>query len=81
MKTIEILGPGCANCKKTEEAVRKALTDIGWKEGQDFTLTKVQNMADIAARGILMTPGVIVDGKVVSTGKVPKVGEIISWVE
>jgi small redox-active disulfide protein 2 len=81
MKKIEILGPGCPNCKKAAEEVQKALNSIGWKEGQDYTLTKVQSISEIAARGVLMTPGVVVDGKVVSTGKVPKVGEIISWVE
>jgi small redox-active disulfide protein 2 len=81
MKHIEILGMGCANCKKAEEEVRKALAGIGWKEGQEYSLTKVQNLADIAARGVLMTPGVVVDGKVVSSGKVPKIGDIISWIE
>jgi small redox-active disulfide protein 2 len=81
MKKIEILGIGCPNCKKAEEEVRKALTGLGWKEGQDFTLTKVQDMAQIAARGVLMTPGVVIDGKVVSTGRVPKAGDIISWIE
>jgi len=81
MKKIEILGVGCPNCKKTESELRKALTGLGWKEGQDYTLTKVQNMAEIAARGVLMTPGVVVDGKIVSTGKVPKIGDIISWME
>lgn len=81
MKKIEILGVGCARCKQTEEEVRKALTGIGWKEGQEYTLTKVQNLAEIAAWGVLITPGVVVDGKVVSTGKVPKHGEVISWVE
>lgn len=81
MKKIEILGPGCPNCKKTAEEVKRALDSIGWKEGVDYTLVKVQDFAEIASRGVLMTPGVVVDGKVVSTGKVPKVGDIISWIE
>jgi small redox-active disulfide protein 2 len=81
MKQIEVLGPGCANCKKAAEEVKKALDSIGWKEGQNYTLTKVQNIQEIAARGVLMTPSVAVDGKIVSSGKVPKAGEVISWMK
>jgi len=81
MKKIEILGPGCAKCKQTEAVVRKALTTHGWVEEQDYSLEKVVRPTEIAARGVLMTPGVIVDGKIVSTGKVPTQGEIVSWIE
>ncbi|RJP82714.1 MAG: thioredoxin family protein [Candidatus Zixiibacteriota bacterium] len=79
MRKIEILGVGCPNCKKAEEEVRKALTTVGLVEGQDFVIEKVTKPADIVARGVMMTPGVVVDGKVVSTGKVPKPGDVISW--
>lgn len=81
MKKIEILGVGCPNCKKTEEQVRKALAGLGWQEGREFVIEKVQKPADIAARGVLMTPGVVVDGKIVSAGKVPSHGDVISWME
>jgi len=81
MKKIEILGPGCARCKKTEEEIRRALTSIGWQEGHEFVIEKVVRPTEIAARGVLMTPGVILDGKIVSTGKIPTHGEIVSWIE
>ncbi len=81
MKKIEILGVGCPNCKKTEEQVRKALTNLGWQEGREFVIEKVQKPADIAARGVLMTPGVVVDGKVVSVGKIPSPGDVITWIK
>jgi len=81
MKKIEVLGPGCARCKKTTEEVRRALSSIGLAEGRDFSLEKIEKPTEIAARGVLMTPGVIVDGKIVSTGKIPTHGDIISWME
>jgi len=81
MKNFEILGPGCARCKKTAEEVRRALSSIGLAEGRDFSIEKIEKPTEIAARGVLMTPGVIVDGKIVSTGKIPTHGDIISWME
>ncbi|HDH58178.1 MAG TPA: thioredoxin family protein [Bacteroidetes bacterium] len=79
MKKIEILGVGCPKCQKTEEEVRKAALSLGWGEGVDFTIAKITNPGEIASRGVLMTPGVVVDGKVVSTGKVPKMRDIVGW--
>ena len=81
MKKIEVLGPGCARCKQTAEVVRRALSSIGLAEGRDFSIEKIEKPTEIAARGVLMTPGVIVDGKIVSTGKIPTHGDIISWME
>ena len=81
MKKIEILGVGCPKCKKTEEQIRQSLNGLGMVENRDFTIEKITQPAEIAARGVMMTPGVIVDGTVVSTGKVPKSGDIISWIE
>jgi len=81
MKKFEILGPGCSRCTQTEQEVRKSLNSLGWIEGEDYVLEKVQKPADIAARGVLLTPGVIVDGKIVSTGKIPSHGQIVSWIE
>ncbi len=81
MKKIEILGVGCPRCKKTEREIRKVIETKGWKEGQDFTLEKVISPGDIAARGVLATPGVAIDGKVVSMGKIPNKNEITKWFE
>ncbi|MCX6640497.1 MAG: thioredoxin family protein [bacterium] len=79
MKKIEILGIGCSKCVKTEEEVRKAAVNLGWKENEDFILEKVTKPDQIAARGVLMTPGVVMDGKVVCTGRIPREPEIITW--
>ncbi len=81
MKKIEVLGVGCPRCKKTEQEIRRAVESLGWKEGQDYTLEKILNPNDIAAKGVMATPGVVLDGKIVSTGKIPTHGEIVSWIE
>jgi len=79
LKNVEVLGVGCPSCKKTEKLIRKIFDHNGWKEGENYTLTKVQDISEISSRGILSTPGVIIDGTIVSTGKIPKVPEIESW--
>ena len=81
MKTIEILGMGCPSCHRAEEEVRKAARSLGWTEGNDFSLVKVADPAQIAARGVFITPGVVVDGKLVSSGKVPGREEILGWLK
>ena len=81
MRKIEILGVGCPSCQKAEEGVRKAALSLGWTEGTDFIIDKVSEPGDIAARGILITPGVSVDDKIVSSGKVPRLKEILSWLK
>ena len=81
MKIIEVLGPGCPSCRKAEEEVRKAALSLGWTEEEDFVILKVGEPGNIAARGVLFTPGVIVDGKVVSSGKVPKQADILGWLK
>jgi small redox-active disulfide protein 2 len=81
MKKIEILGVGCAKCTKAEDEVRKAALSLGWTEGEEFTLEKITEPGAIASRGVLMTPGVVVDNRIVSTGKVPKPRDILSWLK
>lgn len=65
MKQIQILGPGCTKCKKLAEAA-----EIAAKEsGQPYTLTKVTDIAQIMAFGVMTTPALVVDGQVKSVGK------------
>ena len=72
---IEILGPGCARCRATEENVRKALADLNLEAEVEHITDPVQ----FARRGVLLTPGVIVDGQVVSSGRVPSVEDVKGW--
>jgi small redox-active disulfide protein 2 len=75
MKTIEVLGPGCNNCRRVEAAAREAVVIAG----VEAEIHHVTDYAEIAAKGVMNTPGLIIDGKVVSTGRVPSAGDIAVW--
>ena len=69
---IKILGPGCANCVNLEKATRQAVNDLGL----EATFEKVTDYADIAAYGIMRTPGLVVDEQVLLSGRVPTSGQV-----
>jgi small redox-active disulfide protein 2 len=69
---IEILGTGCAKCKLLAERAEEAARGLG----ADFTLAKVTEYPDIVARGVMSTPGLVVDGVVKCQGHVPTVAAI-----
>jgi len=75
MKTIEVLGPGCNNCKRLEANAREA---VGMA-GVEAEIIKVTDYAEIVAHGVLSTPGLVIDGKVVSAGRIPSPGDIAAW--
>jgi small redox-active disulfide protein 2 len=77
MRTIQILGTGCAKCNRLEENARTAVNETGL----DFVIEKVTDIQQIVAKGIMMTPGLIIDEKVVSSGRLlssKEIAEIIS---
>ncbi len=63
---VKVLGTGCARCNALEGAVRSALEELG----MDPTIDHVTDFSQIAAYGVMSTPALVVDGKVVSYGKV-----------
>lgn len=69
---IKVLGPGCMKCKALEEATRKALEELG----MEANITKVEDMNAIMEYPIMFTPALVVNEKVVVSGKVPTVDEI-----
>ncbi len=73
---IKVLGPGCSNCKRLYAEVEKAVAQTG----RPATITKVESMEEIAASGILRTPGLVIDGKVVSAGRIPGAAEIATMI-
>ncbi len=75
MLTIKVLGSGCANCKRLEQEVREALTESGIA----FELIKVTDYADIMAYNVLSTPGLVMNEKLVSAGRIPKRPQIVEW--
>ncbi len=69
---IQVLGTGCAKCKTLHEMVKKAVQETG----VDAQVEKVEDIEKIMAFEILMTPGLVIDGKVKSAGRVPSDEEI-----
>jgi small redox-active disulfide protein 2 len=69
---IKILGSGCANCKRLEANTNQALADLGIQA----TVEKVTDFGDIASYGVMRTPGLVVDERVLVSGRVPEAAEI-----
>ena len=75
MKKIEVLGPGCANCVRLAANAKEA-ADMA---GVEADIVKVTDYAQIAAHGVMSTPGLVIDGKLVSYGRIPSAGDIALW--
>jgi len=71
--SVKVLGSGCAKCNQLEAATKAALEQLG----MDATIDHVTDFAQIAAYGVMTTPALVVDGKVVSYGKVIKTVEVV----
>ena len=76
MIEIKILGGGCANCKRLEQIARKVVENLG----VEAEFIKVTNYNEIADMGVMSTPGLAVNGKVVSSGRIPAEVEIEDWI-
>jgi len=75
MKNIKVLGTGCANCKTTLKLIEEAAN----AKGVTVELKKVEDLQSIMSYGVMSTPGVVVDGKVVHAGGVPSRDKIAGW--
>ena len=73
---VKILGTGCPNCKRLEKVTRQALDELA----VEATVTKVTDMMDILSYQIPATPGLVIDGEVVSYGRVPTKAEATSLI-
>ncbi|MBN8891712.1 MAG: thioredoxin family protein [Rhodospirillales bacterium 70-18] len=75
MKNVKVLGPGCKRCVATAEMVQQAADKIG----VPVSIEKVTDYAAIAGYGIAATPGVVIDGRVVHAGGLPKPEDLAKW--
>jgi len=75
VSNVKVLGIGCANCKATA----KLIEEVARAKGTPVTVEKVEDMKDIMTYGILSTPGVVIDGKVVHAGGIPARSKVESW--
>jgi len=74
---IKVLGPGCAKC----EATKKLISEVAVEMGVEVKVEAVKDLMKITEYDILSTPGVVIDGKVVSSGKIPTRDEIRNWIQ
>ena len=75
MKDIKVLGTGCANCKATLKQIEAAAE----AKGVAVALEKVEDLPTIMSYGVMGTPGVVIDGKVVHAGGIPSRKQIDAW--
>ena len=69
---IKVLGPGCPKCKTLEQATRNAVSELGI----DANITKIDDIVAIMNYGVMRTPALVIDEKVIFSGKVPGVSEL-----
>ena len=72
---IKVLGTGCANCRNTIALIEQ----VAQAKGVPVTLSKVEELREIMGYGVMSTPGVVIDGKVVHAGGVPSRGNVEQW--
>jgi len=77
MKKIEILGTGCPKCRQLAANAEAAARELG----VEYELKKVTDINDIMTFGVMMTPGIAVDGQVKASGKVPNAQDIKQWLQ
>lgn len=75
MLSVKVLGSGCANCKKLEKSARGAIARLGL----DAQVEKVTDIGDIMSYNVLSTPGLVINEKLVSSGRLPSEAEITTW--
>jgi small redox-active disulfide protein 2 len=75
MKAIKILGPGCKRCEATADLVRAEAKKLGL----EIELEKITDVPTIASFGVVSTPGIVMDGRLVHAGGLPKAEDVAGW--
>lgn len=77
MKTVKVYGPGCKRCDATEAMIKDAAARLGI----DVAIEKVTDAKSIAMAGVISTPGIAVDGKLVHAGGLPDAAKLDGWLQ
>jgi small redox-active disulfide protein 2 len=78
---IEVCGPGCPRCQASEKNVLQALKELEMKLGEDAQVVEIKDIKQISARGVIITPAVVIDGVKVCEGRIPNTQEVKKWIE
>jgi small redox-active disulfide protein 2 len=76
IKSIQVYGPGCTNCQK----LYKLATEVVSELGNDISVEKVEDLNDMLAAGVMRTPALAFDGKLVVQGKIPTAVTLKNWI-
>ena len=74
---IKVLGPGCRKCEKLENDVRQVAEELGLED----KVIKISDLGEIADHGVFLTPALIINGEIKTSGKIPKKAEIKKWLQ
>jgi small redox-active disulfide protein 2 len=77
MIEIKVLGPGCANCANLETVARNAVTHLG----VTADIGKITDYGEMMRYDIMSTPGLVINEKLVSAGRIPSVAEVVKWLQ
>jgi|Deesub1362A_J573_1020465.scaffolds.fasta_scaffold01705_4 small redox-active disulfide protein 2 len=81
MLTIKVFGPGCPNCRKVEEAAKAALGTVRQRHPKvEAAIEKVKDPLQIMEHGVLKTPGLAINERLLCQGRIPRVEEVEAWI-
>jgi len=78
---IEVCGPGCPRCQTAEKNVLQALKEMGKELGEEIQVVEIKDIKQISAKGVILTPAVLIDGVKVCEGRIPSPQEVKKWIE
>lgn len=79
MRSVQILGPGCPKCKHTQQLIESVAREKGLAVPSDLTIEKIEGLQEIIAFGVMSTPAVVIDGKIVHAGGIPARAQVEKW--
>ncbi len=78
---IEVCGPGCSRCQAAEKNVLQVVKELEREIGDEIQVIEIKDIKQISAKGVVLTPAVIINGVKVCEGRIPSPQEIKKWIE